>query len=460
MLDIHQSRRFLLFYISWPIFIELFLYIFMRSADIFMLSYVSDEAVGAVGIASQIIYFAFMINSMISAGSAIITAQYLGAGKQQKVIGLASNAIAFSFLFGIVLCMAILLNREVIIGWFLHDTALFNMAETYILILGSAISLQAVTMTMSAIIQAHGYTRQTMYIHTSVILMSLFGNYLFIYGAFGFPQLGVTGVAISGVFSQFCGFLATSVLLFKKVGVTLNWRAFFIWDRDHLRKIMGIGVPSAAEHISYTGIQLVTTIFITTLGITTLTAKIYTQNVMAFIFVFMMAIGKGTQIIIGHQVGAGVVERAYKQAFRSLYSAVAIAIVMVTVTSLWGKSLLSLYTKDNNILTVGATLLLFGFILEPGRSLNIVIGHALRAAGDARFMVGVSLLSMWCLGIPAAYYWGIHLGWGLYGIWMAYIVDEWARGLTLLWRWRTRKWEQKKLIDESIDKKEAAAIHV
>jgi Na+-driven multidrug efflux pump len=90
--------------------------------------------------------------------------------------------------------------------------------------------------------------------------------------------------------------------------------------------------------------------------------------------------------------------------------------------------------------------LLLGFVLEPGRCFNIVVGQSLRAVGDARFLMWVGIAVMWGIGVPLVYFLGVYLGYGLIGIWLAFITDEWVRGLILYFRWKSRAWEKKILV--------------
>ncbi len=81
-------------------------------------------------------------------------------------------------------------------------------------------------------------------------------------------------------------------------------------------------------------------------------------------------------------------------------------------------------------------------LVEPGRAFNAVVISSLRAAGDVNFPVFIGILSMWGVSVPVAYILGIYFGFGLAGIWIAFIVDEWLRGVLMLWRWRQGKWRQ------------------
>jgi Na+-driven multidrug efflux pump len=99
---------------------------------------------------------------------------------------------------------------------------------------------------------------------------------------------------------------------------------------------------------------------------------------------------------------------------------------------------------------MGSTLLLLCLILEPGRTFNLVVINSLRATGDANISLIMGFISMWGISVPLAYFLGIHLGFGLPGIWIAFIVDEWFRGITMYFRWRSRVWEKKVLVQNQV----------
>jgi Na+-driven multidrug efflux pump len=109
-------------------------------------------------------------------------------------------------------------------------------------------------------------------------------------------------------------------------------------------------------------------------------------------------------------------------------------------------SIIGMFTDDPDIISVGAGIFLLSIVLEPGRTFNMVVINSLRAAGDARFPVLMGVCSMWGVSVPLAYLLGVHWGVGLLGVWIAFAVDEWLRGILMLLRWRSRVWEKKALV--------------
>jgi putative MATE family efflux protein len=444
----NKTAKLSLFAITWPLFIEILLYMLMGNADTLMLSQYSDNSVAAVGVSNQILSMVIVMFGFIATGTAILVAQNLGAKMDDDAREVAAVSIGANLVFGLILSAAVFIFSEQLLRVMDLPPELFDEANSYLKIVGGFSFIQSLIMTVSSIIRSYGFTRDIMYVTIGMNVLNVIGNYLFIFGPFGFPILGVEGVAISTTVSRIIGLLAAFYVLKKRVPGSMPLSMLWSFPKKHLKNLLDIGIPSAGEHLSYNGSQMVITYFIATLGTQALTAKVYTQNVMMFIFLFSIAISQGTQILIGHMVGAKEIENAYKRALKSLKLAIIISIVTAAVVSFFSKDLLGIFTGNMSIIELGTTLILLTIILEPGRSFNLVLISALRAAGDVKFPVYMGILSMWGVSVTLSYFLGIHLGMGLVGIWIAFIADEWLRGLLMLWRWRSRVWVKKSFVPD------------
>jgi putative MATE family efflux protein len=451
-----NNKKLGLLTITWPLFVESFLLMSMRMADTFMVSKVSDAAVAAVGVSNQLILFSFLLLQVVSAGTAVVISQYLGADKTKDVRRFAAAAIALNFVFGLIISTVMVACSKLLLSMFGLSGELLAEARVYLSIVGGALFFQALNLTMSAITQVHGYTKYTMMVSIGMNLVNLTGSYLFIFGPGGFPKLGVPGVAIAAVVSQCVALTVYFLIIHKIVKLNLGLKDFIKCKVEDVKQILGVGIPTGASQLSYSASQIVTTFFITSLGAEMLSTRIYTQNIIYFIMMLALALGRGTQIIIGRLVGAGEKDEAYRQLLRSLGLSLLLSVCAVTIIVLFRERLLGLFTHDVNIITLGSFLLVLGFLYEPGRCFNIVVGESLRAAGDARFIVFTSVLVIWGMCIPLTYLFGIRLGYGLVGIWTIFIIDEWVRGIILFYRWRSRVWEKKVLVQPDQKSSQAA----
>ncbi|WP_342495351.1 MATE family efflux transporter [Bacillus sp. FSL K6-0046] len=431
-----------LFALTWPIFIEISLYMLMGSADTLMLSQYSDNSVAAVGVSNQLLNLLIVMFSFITTGTTIVIAQLLGAGRKQEATQVAYVSLGTNFLISFVISLLMFVLAVPILTMMGLSSELMPDATVFLQIVGLLSFIQALIMTYSAILKSYGFTRDTMYVTIGMNLLNVAGNYLVIFGPFGFPVLGVMGVALSTSFARLIGLTAMILIVRHRIGLQFSFKQMFYIQRTHLKKLLKIGIPSAGEQLSYNGSQMIITLFITFMGTQALAAKVYTQNLMMFIMLFGAAISQGTQILIGRLIGAKEFDAAYRRCMKSLYWAIAISLLSSTALSLSSTHLLTFFTSNSEIIQIASLLLILTIILEPGRSFNMVIINSLRAAGDAKFPVYMAMISMWGIGIPIAYLLGIQLEMGLIGVWISFIVDEWVRGIFMYRRWRSRVWTE------------------
>lgn len=441
-----ESTRLSLVRLTWPIFLELFLFMLMGTVDTFMLSSVSDDAVSGVGAANQIMSIAILVLEVIGTGASIVVAQYLGSRKKLEAAQVTGNALTLNLAVGLILSVVFIAFGGFMLRLLNVQGDIFEYAHSYMRIVGGGIFLQALINALAATIRTHGFTKETMVVSFLMNLIHVGGNYVLIFGHFGFPALGVEGAAISTVFSRFICFGMFLWLLYRIMEVRVEWRFYVRLSRDYVRKILGIGIPSAFESIVYQSCQLVFTMYATYLGAEAMATRQYANNISMYIYLFSMAIGMGTAIIVGHYVGSRRNQDAYARVFQSVKWALAATVVIDLVVIAFRTPLMSLFTDNLAIIRMGAQVILLSIVLETGRTVNIVIINSLRASGDARFPVYMGLISMVCMSLPLGYFLVFRLHLGLAGVWLAIAADEWTRAVIMYFRWKSRAWERHALV--------------
>lgn len=435
-----------LFHLTWPIFLEVFLFMFMGIADTLMLSALSDNAVSGVGAANQYLTIAILVLEVIGNGAAVVVSQYLGSKRFKEASKISALAISLNLMVGILISIGFLIfSKHMMAAMNLQGEVLYY-ATHYLGIVGGAIFLQALINALPAIIRVHGYTKQVMFISLGMNIIHIIGNYLLIFGKFGFPELGVEGAAISSVLSRFLALIVFFMMLYKALDVKVKMRYYITFSKEYIGKILKIGVPSAFEQIMYQSCQIVFLYYVTYLGAESLAARQYAVNISMFTYLFAIAIGMGSAIIVGRLVGANQKDAAYTRVWGSVRWAISVTVVMVLLVITFRTQLMKIFTDDPEIIQIGSSVLLLSILLETGRTLNIVIINSLRAAGDAKYPVLIGSFSMVLMSLPLGYFFVFHLDLGLAGVWLAIAADEWTRAIIMFFRWKSRKWEKYALV--------------
>lgn len=441
-----SKEKLSLFHLTWPIFLEVFLFTLMGVADTFMLSALADDAVAGVGAANQFIHITILILEVIGNGASIVVAQYLGSKRYQEVPKIAAVAITMNLVIGLVLSsFFVLFSKQMMLAMNLQGDVLMY-ADKYLAIIGGGIFLQALINATAAIVRVHGWTRQTMYVSVAMNVLHIVGNYILIFGKFGFPELGVQGAAISSVISRVIALIIFFWLLYQALEFRIDLKYYLALPKEYIKKILAIGIPSALEQVLYQGCQITFLYYVTFLGSEALAARQYAYNISMFTYLFAMAIGSGTAIIVGRYVGANRKDDAYEQLWTSVKWAISFTLVMVAVVMIFRYPLMKIFTDNPEVIKIGASVLLLSILLETGRTFNITIINTLRAAGDARYPVVIGFFSMVCMSLTLGYILVFHLHLGLVGVWLAIAADEWCRAILVFFRWRSRKWERYALV--------------
>lgn len=435
-----------LLFLAGPMFWELLLNIFINNVDTLMLSHYSELAVGAVGNANQIMFLLILMFNIIATATSVIVAQYLGAKQYDKMNTIYTLSLIVNLVFGIVLSVAFVIFKEPILILMHVPSEMIADAKIYINIVGGSLFLQACYNVMLQILRCNGHAKVGMYISIAINLINIVGNYVFLYGPLKFLHLGVAGAAIPTAIARTVALVASLVFFYRKKIGRIALKYIVPFPGKMLLEMIKIGLPSAGENLSYNMYQLVLLSFINSMGNDAVNAKVYCASLMSFAMVFSNSAAMATQIIVGHLVGAGKTDAAYKRTFSTLKISLPITIALSTVNCLISPLSLRLFTSNENIIHLGFYILLVDIFIETGRCLNMTFVSSLKAAGDYMFPLFIGMLTMWGFGVPVGFSMGVLAGIGVQGVYIGTATDELFRGLIVMNRWHKKKWLGKAVV--------------
>ncbi len=432
--------------LTWPIFIENLLRVSLSSVDVFMLSFYNEKAVAAVGLVGQLVFFVQLLYFMVAIGSSILIAQNLGAHKTRHAGQIALGSIALASCFAVGLSVIMCLCADPVLRCYKLDPQVHTYAWQFLFIYSAGSLFTALCIVQGVILRSHGHTREPMVVNALANVINVIGNALFIFGPFGIPKLGVVGVALSTVLSQVFVCIALAFRLRSHHDIELPLREIRRVPFTVYRQILSVGVPTVGENLSYTIGQIIILRMVSSMGTDALAAFVYSMTILRFVHTTSISIGNGTQIKVGYYVGAGRPDDAYHRVYRYFLTGFFLSLLLVVLVNIFQGPLMALLTKNPAVIRLAAGIFLVSLALEPGRNFNVIIIPALKGAGDVRFPVYMGMIFMWGIGVLFAYVFGIALGWGLPGVWIALAGDEWVRGTIMLFRWKNGRWRDKALV--------------
>ena len=418
----------------------------LGAVDTIMLSQYSDESVAAVGVVNQIVMLAFLIFEVINIGTSVLCSQYLGAKMQKNMVQVVGVALLFNLVIGLLISAILYSGATTLLGWMGLRPELLKYGIGYMQIVGAFAFFQAISFTISASLRSADKAIYPMMVTVLVNIMNIIGNYSLIFGKLGMPALGAEGAAISTSVARGVSMVVLFVILFRKhiPRFPLNYFRPFPWVE--LKNLLKVGLPSAGENMSYSFSQVVITYFINILGNNALATRTYTVNIVMFVYLFAIAMAQGGAISIGHLVGQKKIRAAYLLGKYVMRLSILVSLVLSCVWAASGHFIFSMLTDNQEIIKMGVTIMIVDIIVEIGRAVNIYATNALRSAGDVNFPFYVGVAVQWTVSVGFSYLFGIHWGWGLVGMWCAFLLDENIRALLFVKRWNSMRWAKKGFI--------------
>ena len=439
-------KKYSLFKYTWPIFIEQLLQIFVGNIDQIMISADSQNSVAAVGNCNTIYTFIIMLFSFTSMALSILVSQYMGSNQKKKVSQVFVLSLILNLLFSFLLVGILLPFQSTIFNWMQIPTELLSDTSKYLTIVVLGLPIQSTYQTYSMMYRTQGWMKQSMLVTTFVNIINIIGNYCLIFGIGPIPALHVTGAAISSVVSRGIGLLILMYLFHKQYKIELTKEDMKQDWKKQVSLLFAIGLPSAGEGVSYNLSQLVIMSFINSFGTMVINTKVYVGVLASFSYVFGTSLSEAAQIIVGYLMGAKDYDGTHKQVMKVMKWSIIVSILISTFMYLISDTLLSLFTTDPFILQLGKTILLIDIFLEIGRAVNTTMVYCLQGCGDVKFPMILGITCMWGIATLFSYIFGIHMGYGLIGIWIAMTLDEGVRAVLFIYRWFKGKWRTKNLI--------------
>ena len=415
-------------------FLEFLLGIGLGAIATALAAKLSDTSGAAFGIANHVFTTLFILFRVVGAGVSVAMTQALGAGRRDRADDIARAVVGVSTWMGGIGALAALVAAKPLLLLINAPDEVLPLAIPLLQALAPALMIDAWNANMASVLRSHLRSREALFVVVVIQAITLTGAIVLM------PQLGLPGYALACALGRSAG-LALHILLWRhRLDLKLRVADWWQLRRAELAPVFHVGLPGAAENICHRVCFMFSVAAVAKLGAGPLATHAYAFSFIGIILLNGLAIGFGVEILVGHMIGAGNLHGANRLVKRALAWGLLVTVAVAGSFAIFAKPLFSLYTQDPELLKLGATLLAMTVILEPGRTFNLVVINALRATGDARYPVMAGAGSMVLVLGGASWLLGVYFGLGLVGVFLAYTLDEWIRGLLMWRRWVRLDW--------------------
>lgn len=429
-----------------PLFLEQLLVMLVGLADTLIVSYAGEAAVSGVSLVNQFNTIFIYLFTALASGGAVVISQYIGRRAAEDAGEAASQLLSFSSAFSVLIGVLVLLGNERILS------ALFGKVETdvmdacilYLRISAYSYPALAIYNAGAALFRSIGRTSVTMYLSIASNIINVIGNVI---GVFVL-KAGVAGVAYPSLIARAFSAVVITWLCFRKQNpVVYRCKWIFRWNGSLMKSILNIAVPNGLENGIFQLVKVALSSIVALFGTYQIAANGVAQSIWSLAALAGVSMGPVFITVIGQCMGNGDTQAA-DDYFRKLTR------ITLVISSAWNlliflltPAFLRLYAlePETKQLVIWLVLIhnLFNAVAYP---FSGALSNGLRAAGDVKFTMYVSVISTLAVRLLLSWLLGIGLQMGVIGIAIAMVCDWVIRAAIFFWRQRSGKWKTFRVI--------------
>lgn len=427
---------------SAPMFVDQAVTYTIPLVDMFFLSRVSDSAAAAVGAITPLVFVANAFLIVTSFAGASIAGQRIGANDYVRGNATIGAYSLFVLFLSVIAALAVNMGGPKVAAMMSLSTEVEGYAITYLSLIGWMVGFWGCRTIYQTILNIYGAPKWNTYSNIILFTVNLLGNMLAVYGYKSLQPTGVAGVALASICAALCSLFFVMYAVHIRLHIRIPVAAAIGQFKFYIAPVLFIAAPAILEPMSFQAYMIVLNWVAAEVSDLALKIKIYTYNTFLFCLMISIALSMATEAIIAQRVGRREFDLVHLQLKQSLKISLIGTTILASFWLLFNQPILRFFTNDPEIIAVGYWVFFLGFLAEPMRTTNIVIGSALRCTGDAAFTSVSSILVIWLFSVPLAYFLAIPMHLGIYGLLIAAVMDEAVRAVIKYLRWNARKWEK------------------
>ncbi|WP_321300754.1 MATE family efflux transporter [uncultured Sphaerochaeta sp.] len=439
------SRRFL-YTLIIPLIIEQVLMVSIGMADTVMIASAGESAVSAISLVDSITILIVQLFAAFATGGAVVASQYLGNRDNASANAAAKQLILLSLLVSIFLLILCMPFRRQIISFIFGsiETSVLEGGATYFIYILLSLPFLAAYNASAALFRSMGNSKISLWVSLVMNLVNVAGNAYFIFAL----HLGVIGAGLGTLLSRIIGSAIILALLTNPTN-QISVRNYRHWSLrwDMIKRILHIGIPNGIEGSVFQIGKLLVQGFIAAFGTASIAANAIANSVASFVNIPGGAIGLASITVIGQAVGAKRPDQAVFYGKRLLFAAYIAMIIVAIPVFIFAPKIVLIFNLSAEATELASNVIrsamIFSSLLWPTA---FSLPNFLRAAGDAKFTMVVSMVSMWASRVGMSYLLAILFGWGIYGVWFGMYIDWIFRSICFITRFARGKWKTKRII--------------
>jgi putative MATE family efflux protein len=438
-----------LFTLALPIMLANLLQTGYQLSDAFWVGRLGADAVAAISVSFPVTFLVIALGSGLAMAGATLSAQYMGAGRQDMVNHVAAQTMLMvvitSALFGTLgYALAPFLLRLLGVAPAVYEGALGFLRVSFVGI------LFVFTYAMfQALMRGVGQTRIPLLIVGCTVLLNFALGPLFIFGWGPIPGNGVMGAAMATLVTQALASIAGVVVFMRgRHGIQLTWRGF-LPDPTYLKRAFFLGIPGSLELSTRALGLMVMSFLVASFGTLTIAAYGVGSNILQMVTVPVMGLSMAVSTLVGQNIGAGNTARASQAAVVGAWVSFGLLTALGAIAWFAAPWLVAFFVpEDPAVIEEGARFIRTMCLAWGGIGVQLCIVAAFRASGNMLMSMVIAMVSQWMVQFPLAYVLARHTSLHAQGLWWSFPITNIVVAVVSVCWFARGTWKNKRLTEE------------
>lgn len=424
-----------------PIVVQNLLSSAISSADVVMLNYVGQSSISAVSLASNYANILFMVYYGLGTGASMLSSQYWGKKDLQAIRVIQGIALRFSLLITLVFSSFALFAPQLMMRLFTTDAELIAIGSGYLRVMSITYLCWSIIEIYLSILRSIGRVTISMFLNILAFVLNIILNATFIFGLFGAPKLGATGVAIATALSRGIELAGCIIVSLFSKDIKLNPAYMFISNRLLLKDFIHLSLPALGNDVSWGVAFSMYSVILGHLGSDAVAANSLVIVVRNFGTVLCFATASAGGILLGNVMGEGDMERAKIYASKLMKMTIVTSVIGGLLILAATPLVLRFATLSDTAMHYLKYMLLINTYYVIGAAVNTtLIAGVFRAGGDSKFGLICDSIDMWCYAVPLGFIAAFLFKAPVLVVYFLLCTDEFVKWPWVIKHYRSGKW--------------------
>lgn len=424
-----------------PIVIQNLLSAAVNSADVVMLNYVGQSSISAVSLAANYAGVLFMIYYGLGTGASMLSAQYWGKGDIQPIRVIQGIALRFSLLITLCFSAFAFFAPQLMMKLFTNDAELIAIGAGYLRVMSVTYLCWGVVEIYLAILRSIGRVTVSMVLNVMAFSLNIFLNAVFIFGLFGAPKLGATGVAIATALSRIIELIGCIVVSLFSQDIRLNPGYMFLRNRVLFQDFIRLSLPALLNDLAWSVAFSMYSVILGHMGSDAVAANSLVVVVRNFGTVLCFGTASAGGILLGNVMGEGDMERAKEYASKLMKLTVITGAIGGLLVLCATPFVLHFAKLSETAMHYLKYMLLINTYYIMGTAVNTtLIAGVFRAGGDSRFGLICDTIDMWGYAVPLGFLAAFVLKLPVLWVYFLLCTDEFVKWPWVIRHYSSQKW--------------------